>query len=409
MAVPDTKLRNAKPKDKRYTIPVGENVHLEIMPTGLKSWRMRYLKPEDKKPAIHTIGRYPEIGQVEARAQGRALKALIRQGINPKTHKAKEEEAAKAQRESDNLSFEEVARRWHGERLKAGKWSDNHAAKIIKSFENDVFPLIGHRPIVDIDAPTLLEAMRPTIKRGAIETSKKLNQRISAVFRFAIVRKLIPYNPSEHIRDELPTVEAKHNPHLTPEQIPDFISAIERSQAGEPVKLAIMLTMHVLTRTGETRGAQWEEFDLDNRIWSIPAERMKMKKPHAIPLSTQCMAILARLKEITRGTGYLFTTTNRHKPMSENAMLNVLYKAGYKGVITIHGLRGTGSTILNEHKFRRDVIETALAHVDPNKIRSAYNHAEYFEERRAMMQYYSDYLDSLRSGADVIPIKRNQA
>jgi integrase len=399
-------LRNAKPQDTRYRIQVGGNTYLEIMPTGKKVWRMRYLKPEDKKPAIYTIGVYPEISLVSARELAQKAKQLVTDGVSPAEHRKTEQADSKIKRDIDNVSFEAVTRQWHGERLSAGKWKGNHAAKIIKSFENDVFPMIGQYPIAKIDAPLLLEVMRPVIQRGAIETSKKLNQRIGAVFRFAIVRKLIAFNPSEHIKDELPVAEVSHNPHLTPEQIPAFIGAIENSQAGERVKLAILITMHNLTRTSETRFAQWSEFDLDNQIWNIPAERMKMGKPHSIPLSSQTMLMLDRLKAIGGGR-YLFTTTSERKPMSENAMLNVLYKAGYKGVITVHGLRGTGSTILNEHKFRFDVIESALAHVDPNKIRSAYNHAEYFEERRAMMQHYSNYLDSLRVSADVVPINTN--
>ena len=395
MTVPDVTLRNAKPAEKTYRIVVGDNLYLEIMTTGRKIWRMRYRQAGSKVESIYTIGKYPLISQVVARAEAQTAKQLVSDGINPTQHRKEQQSEARKKRDADSLSFEVVARQWHQERLKSGKWKEVHAAKIIKSLENDVFPIIGNYPIISIDAPTLLNLLKPVIKRGAIETTKKLNQRISSVFRFAIVRNIIKSNPADHIRDELPSVEVNHNPHLTPEQIPTFLRAIENSQARESVKSAILLTMHTLTRTSETRFAQWHEFDLDNKIWNIPAERMKMAKPHSIPLSTQAMKILERMREITKGTGYLFTTTNRHKPMSENAMLNVLYKAGYKGIITIHGLRGTGSTILNEQQFRFDVIESALAHVDPNKIRGAYNHAEYFEERRDMMQSYSDYLCNL--------------
>lgn len=395
MTVPDVTLRSAKPTDKAYRITVGDNLYLEIMPSGKKVWRMRYRQTGSKSESIYTIGNYPLVTQVTARTQAQQAKQLISEGINPTQYRKDQREAAQAQRNADSLTFEAIARQWHQERFKADNWKQSHAAKIIKSLENDVFPMIGNLPLIQIDAPLLLKVLQPIIKRGAIETSKKVNQRISAIFRFAIVRNIIKSNPADHIRDELPTVVVSHNPHLTSDQIPDFLNAIHNSQARETVKLAILLTMHTLTRTGETRFAQWSEFDLDNRVWNIPAERMKMGKAHSIPLSDQAMAIMARLKEITKGTGYIFTTTNRHKPMSENAMLNVLYKAGYKGVITIHGLRGTGSTILNEQQFRYDVIESALAHIDTNKIRGAYNHAQYFEERRTMMQSYSDYLNTL--------------
>jgi len=409
MTVLDVKLRNAKPTDKVYRITVGDNLYLEIMPSGKKVWRMRYRQSGSKSESIYTIGNYPLVTQVTARTEAQQAKQLISEGINPTQYRKEQRKAAQAKRDSDTLTFEKIARQWHEERLNAGKWKESHAAKIIKSLENDVFPMIGNLPIIQIDAPLLLKVLQPIVERGVIETSRKINQRVSAIFRFAIVRNIIKVNPADHIRDELPSVEINHNPHLTPEQIPDFLNAINNSQARETVKLAILLTMHTLTRTSETRFAQWSEFDLDNRVWNIPAERMKMGKAHTIPLSDQAMEIMERLKEITKGGGYLFTTTNRHKPMSENAMLNVLYKAGYKGIITIHGLRGTGSTILNEQQFRYDVIESALAHIDPNKIRGAYNHAQYFEERKIMMQSYSDYLESLHNGAQIIPIAQKQA
>jgi len=408
MAVSDTKLRNAKPTKKRYQISVGESTILEIMPSGLKSWRLRYLKPDTKKPAFFTLGHYPEMGQVDARAKARQAKELVRQGIDPKEHHHKHLQELKQKKAVSELTFETVTRQWHEDRFKAGKWEQAHATRIIRSFEYNIFPRIGSLPIAEIDAPLLLEVMQPVIDRGAIETSKKLSQRLGAVFRYAIVRKLVKTNPADYISDELPAVDVKHHPHLKPEQIPEFIDAVKNSLAGERVRLAILITMHTLTRTSETRFAQWHEFDLEGKAWSIPSDRMKMGRPHTVPLSNQVVTMLERLLSLGRDEGYLFTTNAKHKPMSENAMLNVIYKAGYKGIVTIHGLRGTGSTILNEHKFRHDVIETALAHVDPNKIRGAYNHAEYFDERRRMMQYYSDYLDSLCSGTDVIPINRKQ-
>jgi len=176
---------------------------------------------------------------------------------------------------------------------------------------------------------------------------------------------------------------------------------------GEIIKLAILLTLHCLTRTQETRFAQWSEFDLEAKLWRLTAERMKMKKPHAIPLTPQVIALLERLRPFTGHQPYLFWNSSIGKPFSENAMLQVLYRLGLKGKLTIHGLRGTGSTALNEAGFRADVIETALAHIEKNAVRAAYNHADYLEERRKMMHWWSDYLDGVEQGAQIIPIRHN--
>ena len=319
----------------------------------------------------------------------------------------REQERQRLLREQTN-SFEVVARDWHRNRREVmAKWTELHADRIMRTLENDVFPVLGAVPIVEVSAPMVLDVINAVVSRGSVETAKKINQWVNAIFRYAVTRKLVPHNEAANIRDELPTAARRHNPHLTAAEIPAFIRAVEESdQTGEVVRIAILFTLHTLARTGETRFAKWAEFDFDAALWSIPAERMKMKQPHVVPLSDQVLALLKALRPFTGHYDYLFVTRGFNRPVSENGMLYALYRLGYRGRLTIHGLRGTGSTVLNEAGFRAEVIETALAHKDRNAIRAAYNHADYLEERRAMLQWWSDYLTSTGQGADVVPIRR---
>lgn len=412
VSVSDVKLKSAKAAEKPYRIPVGENVYLDVLPTGRKVWRLRYLKPKDKKPAIYTFGDYPDIPLKAINDLAKDVKRIIKQGIDPTAYR----EAQRVQTEVDHQaqlraqasSFESVARAWHANRRDVlKKWSASNAERVINSLEKDVFPTLGALHMSEVTAPLLLEVIQKVIDRGALETAKKLNQRINSIFRYAVLRKLVAHNEADNLRDEIPTPERRHNPYLKSEQLGAFIRDVEADGCGELLKVAILLTLHCLTRTQETRFAQWSEFDLDANVWHIPAERMKMKRSHSIPLTPQVIALLERVKPFTSHKPYLFWNASIGKPFSENAMLQVLYRLGLKGKLTIHGLRATGSTVLNEAGFRADVIECALAHKEENAIRGAYNHAQYLEERRGMMAWWSDYLSALEAGAQVIPIKRN--
>ena len=228
--------------------------------------------------------------------------------------------------------------------------------------------------------------------------------------RYAVTRRLVRHNEADNLRDEIPTADRKHNPHLTAEQIPAFLRAIQSDEtAGDVVKIAILFTMRTLARTNETRFARWDEFDMEARTWTVPASRMKMKRTHVVPLPDQVIALLEKLQPLTGNREYLFFTRSSGKPISENAMLYLLYRIGYRGKLTVHGLRGTASTILNGAGFRGEWVETALAHKEKDAIRAAYNHAVYLEERREMLQWYSDHLDALAAGAQIIPIHRDNA
>ena len=410
MAVPDTKLRNAKPQTNDYRIQIGGNTYLDVLTTGTKVWRMRYLKPDTKKPAIYTIGDYPAISQPQARNDADHAKRLVKQGLDPIEYRKQVERDRQIALKQSEYTFEAIARAWHKHRNETlQKWKAGHADKILKLLEVNVFPAIGAMQVDVITAPRLLEVVQVVIDRGAIETAKKVNRYLNSILRYAVVRKLVKHNEADNLRDEIPSAIQKHNPHLIAADIPTFLKTIEAdSSMGEVVRIGILFTLLTLARTNETRFARWDEFDLEARLWTIPADRMKMGKTHLVPLSNQVMALLERLRPLTEQYDYLFVTCSNNRPMSENAMLYALYRMGYRGKLTIHGLRATASTILNESGFRSEVIETALAHKEKNAIRGAYNHAQYLEERRQMLQWYADHLDALKAGAQIIPINRKR-
>lgn len=408
----DVKLKSAKPQEKPYRIPVGENVYLDVLPNGRKVWRMRYLKPPEKKPAIYTFGDYPDIPLKEINGLAKTVKELVKQGKDPTTYREQQKVKIEVERQAtlraQAHSFETIVRDWHQHRRDSlQRWkSAKNAEKILHMLEVNLFPELGALHISEVTAPLLLEVIQKVVNRGAVETAKKLNRWTTDIFRYAVLRKLVAHNEADNLKGEIPAPLRKNNPYLKSDEIGAFIRQVEADTGGEIIKLAILLTLHCLTRTQETRFAQWSEFDLEAKVWHLPAERMKMKRPHTIPLTHQAIEILERLKPFTGHQPYLFWNASIGKPFSENAMLQVLYRLGLKGKLTIHGLRATGSTVLNDARFDKDIIETALAHKEENASRWAYNHAVYLETRRRMMNWWSDYLDGVEQGAQVIPIYR---
>ncbi|TXH67883.1 MAG: DUF4102 domain-containing protein [Thiothrix sp.] len=423
--ISDVTLRNAKPQDKAYRLQVGGNCFLEVLTDGVKWWRMRYRRPQTGQQAILDLGFYrselvekqgtinglANLSLNEAKSAAIEAKKLLKQGIDPQIYqeeqKAKADALHQATLRAQAYSFETIAREWHQHRRDSlQRWkSAKNAEKILHMLEVNLFPELGTLPISEVTAPLLLEVIQKVVNRGAVETAKKLNRWTTDIFRYAVLRKLVAHNEADNLKGEIPAPIRKNNPYLKSDEIGAFIREVEADTGGEIIKLAILLTLHCLTRTQETRFAQWSEFDLEAKIWHIPAERMKMKRAHTIPLTPQVLTLLERLKPFTGHQPYLFWNASIGKPFSENAMLQVLYRLGLKGKLTIHGLRATGSTVLNEAGFRADIIETALAHKEENAIRGAYNHAQYLEERRKMMCWWSDYLNGVEQGAQVIPIK----
>ena len=379
----------AKPKEKAYKLADGAGLYLEVVPSGSRYWRMKYrFNGKEKRLAF---GVYPAVSLAQARALRDEAKKKLAEGIDPSFAK-KEEKLVRDVRLHN--TFQAVALEWHG--TKVSRWSEGYASDIIEAFNKDIFPYIGQQPVNEIKPLVLLNVLRRMESRGATEKAKKVRQRCSEVFRYAIVTGRAEYNPAADLTSAMSGHESKHYPFLTVEELPDFFKALSGYTGSPLIVLAARLLILTGVRTGELRGAFWSEFDLEKAVWEIPAERMKMKRPHLVPLSTQALEIVQQLKVMSGQYPLVFLGRNDpRKTMSEASINQVFKRIGYTGKVTGHGFRHTMSTILHEEGFNTAWIETQLAHLDKNAIRGTYNHAQYMEGRREMMQWYSDYLKLL--------------
>ena len=374
----------AKPREKAYKLADGAGLYLEVVPSGSRYWRMKYrFNGKEKRLAF---GVYPAVSLAQARALRDEAKKKLAEGIDPSFAK-KEEKLVRDVRLHN--TFQAVALEWHG--TKVSRWSEGYASDIIEAFNKDIFPYIGQQPVNEIKPLVLLNVLRRMESRGATEKAKKVRQRCSEVFRYAIVTGRAEYNPAADLTSAMSGHESKHYPFLTVEELPDFFKALSGYTGSPLVVLAARLLILTGVRTGELRGAFWSEFDLEKAVWEIPAERMKMKRPHLVPLSTQALEIVQQLKVMSGQYPLVFPGRNDpRKTMSEASINQVFKRIGYTGKVTGHGFRHTMSTILHEEGFNTAWIETQLAHVDKNAIRGTYNHALYLEGRREMVQWYAD-------------------
>ncbi len=392
MALTDIQIKRAKPQDKPYTMNDGHGLSLLIKPDGSKGWRFRFRFAG--KARLMSFGSYELVSLAEAREKRDTARKQVANGIDP----VEERKAQKlAQKLSTENSFESVSREWHA--AKADRWTIAYREEIIKTFEQDVFPFIGKRPISEIKPLELLEVLKRIEKRGALEKTRKVRQRCGEVFRYAIITGRAEYNPAPDLAIALAIPKQKHHPFLSAEELPHFVRDLESYTGSIITKNAAKILMMTGVRTQEMRFATWSEIDLIKGIWEIPAERMKMRRPHIVPLSSQVIELFKQLQPITSDYPYVFIGRNdRRKPISKESVNQVIESLGYKGRTTGHGFRHTLSTILHEMGFESAWIEIQLAHVDKNTIRGTYNHALYLDKRKYMMQKYSDFLMNLSTG-----------
>lgn len=395
MPLSDTQCKTAKPKDKPYKLTDEKGLYLLVAITGGKWWRFNY-RFEQKHKTL-SMGTYPDTSLKIAREKRDDARKLLASGIDPGANR----KATKATKTGESAnSFEIVAREWYAKQ--APTWAPSHAVKIIRRLERDLFPWLGSRPISSITAPDLLEALRRIEERGAVETAHRAHQNCGQIFRYAIATGRASYNPSTDLKGALPPVKQTHHAAITdPKSIGDLLRAIDSYQGTLVTKCALRLAPLFFVRPGELRAAEWAEFDLEGAEWNIPAERMKMREPHLVPLCSQAIAILQELYPLT-GTGrYVFPSARTNqRPMSDNAILAALRRMGFaKDEMSGHGFRAMARTILDEVlQVRPDFIEHQLAHAvrDPNG--RAYNRTAHKAERHKMMQLWADYLDSLKNG-----------
>lgn len=402
MKLSDKTCKAAKSKEKPYKLADGGGLYLEVMPNGSKCWRMKYrYLGKEKRLAF---GVYPIIGLADARTARERAKKLLAQGIDPSG--AKKEEKREAIRNAEN-TFKAVALEWHENQL--SRWTPHHALNVSRRFEVDIFPFIGNRPIAEIDPPELLEeVLRRIEKRGALDVTARVKQICGQVFRYGIATGRCQRDPTADLKGALKPNQTQHFACLDIKEMPEFLDKLEKNDARlfHRTRRAIRLLMLTFVRTNELINATWDEFDLDNALWEIPGWRMKMRNPHIVPLSRQAIALLREQKEETGhlNTPWVFPSQVRPKdPMSNNTILFAIGRMGYKKRMTGHGFRALAmSNIKEKLGYRHEVVDRQLAHAHKSKIDRAYDRAQFLDERTAMMQEWSDYMDAVASGGKIV-------
>ena len=393
MPLNDRQIKNAKPAEtgKKAKLFDGGGLYLEVTPAGGKIFRLKYRIGGKEKTL--TIGKYPTVSLFEARQAAENARRLLVSGQDPS--EAKQQEKRERQAAALN-TFESIARRWHTDNLH--RWKENHAARIISDFEKDVFPAIGEIQITEISVSDVKAVISAIIARGATVTAEKVRQSIGAVYQYAAMLEITDRNPAAVLRGHFEQAKTDHRPALPREELTEFFCRLILAEIEPQNRIALILNMLTFLRSTELRGGQWNEIDFDVAMWTVPAQRMKHEKtapkpPHAVPLADWTLELLAELKEITGNTPFLFPSRTKTDGFISDATISrIIERMGYKGRVTPHGFRALASSILNEQGFNPDAIERQLAHVEEDRIRAAYNRADYMDERREMMQWYSDYL-----------------
>lgn len=407
MPLTDVACRNAtcpagKPRERYFD---GLGMYLEVTPTGNKYWRLKYrFGPKEKRLAL---GIYPEVTLGAARRARDKARELLSEGRDPV---APRKEAKLLRQAAMENTFEAIARAWH-EQWRSSR-TDHHTEYVIRRLAADVFPVLGHLPIVDVTTPKLVAMAKRIEARGALDIAKRALQTCGQIFRYAIALGYVQHNPAAAIRpsDVLKSRRKENYPRVEPKELPELLRKMAVYDGSPHTRAALQLIALTFVRTSELIHATWDEFDLEAAEWRIPAERMKMRSPHIVPLSRQAVDALRCLNELRNLSPYVFPGERDHeRPMSNNTILKALERLGYKHRMTGHGFRGVASTLLHEMSFPHPHIELQLAHQERNAVSASYNHATYLPERRLMMQAWADHLDTLRTGVRVKSAKPRSA
>lgn len=409
MALTDVAIKNAKPREKPYKMGDAGGLFLLVQPSGGKLWRLKYrVDGREKKLGI---GTYPEVGLADARKRRDDARELIAAGKDPSREKQRSKVRARTQAEN---TFTAIAAQYCNKRKRDGDkaWAAATATRseyLLSLLDRS----IGKMAINEIEPPDVLAAIRKIEGKGNLESARRTLQLASAVFRYAVATARLASDPTRDLRGALTAPTVTHYGAITDaKRVGELLRAIDGYDGQGLTKLALQLAPHVFVRPGELRHAEWGEIDLDAALWVIPAEKMKMRKAHHVPLSRQALALLTEVRAVTGPSGYVFPSMRtRSRPMSENTINAALRRLGYASdEMTAHGFRAMASTLLNESgKWHPDAIERALAHGDKDKVRAAYHRGQHWKERVEMAQWWSDYLDQLRKGADVVKFPEREA
>jgi integrase len=386
----EVKVRRARRRTKPYKLYDGDGLYLLVHPNGSRYWRIKYRIAG--KERLYAVGLYPDVGLAKARESADKARRLITSGVDP-VHERRAQRASSAAESAQ--TFKALAEEWIESR--ANEWSPSYADAVRSSLAANLYPLVGALPIRSVTVPALRDALLLMEKRGTLVALRKARMWASGVFRYAIATGRADSDPAAPLRGTFKAHKGKHFPALTePDDLGQLLASIDGYDGSPVTRSALKLLAYTFVRTGELRGAEWSEIDLDNGVWSIPAERMKTRVPHVVPLSRQAVQLFGELKELTGNSRWVFPNERRRlQPMSENTVLYALYRLGYHGRATGHGFRASASTLLNKLGFNADVVERQLAHQEQNKVRAAYHREKYINERREMMQRWADYIDQL--------------
>ncbi|MCF7354229.1 integrase domain-containing protein [Vibrio sp. CK2-1] len=391
----DKEIKAAKPESKEYNLFDGDGLRLRVKPNGSKLWLLNYKHPHTSKRTNLGLGKYPEVSLAQARKSILLSKELIAQGIDPQEDKKKKQQAYK---EVHEHVFEKIAQDWF--EIKKDSVTPDYAEDIWRSLVLHVFPKLANTPIKEITAPLVIDLLRPIEAKGNLETVKRVAQRLNEVMNYATNCGLVSANPLTGIKAAFKKPKKVNMAALSPDELPELMSALATSSIKKTTRCLAEWQLHTMTRPSEASGARWDEIDLENKIWTIPPERMKKRREHRIPLTDQMLLILEVMKPISQHREHVFPSDRAPKKPSNNQTVNMaLKRMGFTGRLVSHGMRSIASTTLNEQGFESDLIEAALAHVDDSQVRAAYNRTDYLERRRPMMCWWSSHIEQASRGS----------
>lgn len=390
----NTEVKQAKPREKEFNLNDGDGLALRIKPNGSKIWVFVYYRPYTKKRTSLSFGTYPTVTLAEARNKRKSALELLTQDIDPKEHR---DEKDRLHQIAHSNTLQHIAAKWL--EVKKAKVSEDHAIDTWRSLELHIFSSLGKVPIHNITAVKAIEVIEPIAAKGSLETVKRLCQRLNEIMVYAVNSGLIPANPLSGIGKAFQAPQKKHLPTLKPNQLPELLKTISFASIKTTTRCLIEWQLHTMVRPNEAAGTRWEEMDFENSLWNIPADRMKSKKAHTVPLTQQALNLLEVMKSISVRSEYVFPSDRSLRNHTNASTANMaLKRMGYGNQLVAHGLRSMASTTLNENGFDPDVIEAALAHVGKNEVRNAYNRADYIQRRKPVMVWWSDYIENAGTG-----------
>ena len=396
----NTEISAAKAAEKQYSLADGYGLYLRIATSGTKTWLFNYYRPHTNKRANLSFGNYPSVTLAEARSMRSNSRSLLAKGVDPQTSKAQSD---RSKQDEALATLMAVTAAWL--EVKKHRVSLDHAGDIWRSLELHIFPSLGKFPISAVTAPIAIEALRPLAAKGSLEQVKRICQRLNEVMVWATNTGVVQHNPLAGIAAAFKVPEKQNQPTLPPSELPLLLSAVQAANIKVTTRSLILWQLHTMTRPSEAAGARWDEIDTEQSLWCIPAARMKKRREHIVPLTAQALRLLERMNMISGRSEFIFPSDrSNRKPYNPQSANMALKRMGFHGKLVSHGLRALASTTLNEAGFDGDIIEAALAHVDTNTVRAAYNRAQYIERRKVMMEWWSERIENAALTGEITPV-----